>query len=127
MSGITFRYRKTHEHIDSSYYLMSGKEMGDASAWFTGDSISVCFDGQGDKIKAITADCPGRFDFNQHDDDFLSIPCEVVKRHRSIIWRDVGRFEELITCSVTLEATSGYWEDVLLWVILNQKPEWICE
>jgi hypothetical protein len=54
----------------------------------------------------------------------LQVKCVVVERHHAIVWKSVGQFEALTSCSVVLEAKDGYWEDVLKWVVLGHKPDW---
>jgi hypothetical protein len=130
MAGISFRDRQYRRHMDASFYLgsrgSSGPIVGNVSHWHIGDTVAVCFPGQRELITQVCRNCPHGFDF-PNGGDLLQVLCTVVKRSHSIVWESVGRFDELTTCSVTLEAESGYWEDVLKWVILGQKPAWVSE
>jgi hypothetical protein len=118
MSGIQFRGRKDHEHLDSSYNLWDGEHLGDISSWHAGDTVAVCF--------AISKEQESLILDNTElpvGSGLASVMCVVVRRSHSIIWRSVGRFESLITCSVLLEAESGQWEDVLRYIIFGKMPD----
>lgn len=92
-------------------------------AWHKGDNVSVCFPDQLQLIEDIRKDCPVGVDF-YGSGDLLQVKCVVVERYHSVVWRSVGQFETLVSASVVLEAKDGFWEDILKWVVLGQKPEW---
>lgn len=127
MSGISFRYRKTGRAIDAGFSLYNGAAISLAcNHWHVGDHVSVCFVDQREVVSAI----------NEHainitaasmGGDFLQIPCVVVERRHSVVWKAVGVFQHLIDSSVVLQAESGEWEDVLLWIVKGVKPEWVTE
>ena len=127
MAGITFRDIKHKQSFDASFTLYSDRggvmSLESVNEWQKGDGVSVCFPGQKQTIAEIQQDCPIGFDF-YGSGDLLQVQCVVVERHHSVVWKSVGQFETLISCNVVLEAKNGYWEDVLKWVILGQKPDW---
>ncbi len=125
MAGIYFRERETKQHLDASFHLYeSYVALGDVSTWYVGDIVGVCFDEQAEVIQQIAKHCPSGFNCPASG-SFLQVPCSVVSRHHSIVWKKIGHFLELTTCDVTLEAENAWWEDVLKWVVLNRIPEWI--
>lgn len=126
MAGITFRDRKYKRQLDAGFSLWDGEKLGDVSNYQVGDVVGVCFADQQKKQDAIREHCPMGFDF-WGNGGFIQVLCVVVKRTHSVAWKSVGRFDALITCNVVLEAESGYWEDVLKWIVLNERPEWIPE
>jgi hypothetical protein len=119
--SITFQTRKNGTPIDASFYL---KENGVASSpdWHIGDTVCFCFAVPKEQSDAIRN---AYMDGIHVCDKFVSIPCKVLKRSHSVVWKQVGIFETLTGTSITLEAESGNWEDVLLWIVKNEKPEWI--
>jgi hypothetical protein len=127
MAGITFRDIKNKRSLDASFTLYSQRggvmSIQSVDAWQKGDGVSVCFPDQKQMIENIRQDCPMGFDF-YGSGDLLQVQCVVVERRHSVVWKSVGQFETLVSCSVVLEAKDGYWEDVLKWVVLGQKPEW---
>lgn len=125
MAGISFRGRKNHEHINAGFHLWAGKELADISGYLVGDTVCIGFVGQLAKRKAIAKHAPLDSGFYCGDGDFLQVRCVVVKRHHSMIWRDVGKFEELTTGDIIMEGETGFWEDVLRWIVVNEQPEWI--
>ena len=125
MAGITFRDRKHQRSIDADFTLYERDQVGDVSTYQIGDVVGVCFADQHAKQKAIIKHCPVGFGFNYGDEGFIQVLCVVVQRHHSILWKSIGRFEEIPGCGIVLEAKSGYWEDVLRWIIVDEKPEWV--
>lgn len=128
MGGITFRGRKYHEIMNASFNLydrhFDRETLGDLSHYLVGDVVVVCFKGMHEKELAIVENCPDQtIGFGGHG--LLHIMCVVVQRSHSIVWESTGKFVPLITASVVLEAQSGFWEDILRWVILDEKPAWI--
>lgn len=130
MAGITFRTRKYESCVDSSYTLYNGSEIGSVDHWHIGDIVSVMFDVPRHQSKAINY--AGFADVRVVESlfgstDIIHIPCKVIERRHAMSWRDVGKFQDVLGTSVTLEASSGRWEDVLLWIVLGEKPSWISE
>lgn len=120
--GIQFRDRKNKQMIDASFILKSGNEMSNATQhWHVGDSVSICFDAQTDKIQAIRENFSDAY---ISDEGFIGVQCVVVKRYHSAVWNGIGVFNHLQDSNVTLEAESGMWEDVLLWIMKDMCPEW---
>ena len=127
MSGISFRYRKTGRCVDAGFILFNGKEISNATRhWMVGDDVSVCFNKQNEISAAVREHAPWQMEIITND-GFISIPCRVVSRSHSVVWRQVGEFQHLQDCNVALEAVSGEWEDVLLWIVRGVKPEWVPE
>lgn len=122
MSGITFRDRKYGQSLDAGFYLKNG----DLSQYQVGDVVGVCFGDQQEKQRSISKHCPVAFgDFYGGSEGFVQVLCVVVQRTHSIVWKAIGRFDEITPCSVVLECKSGYWEDVLRWIVLGEQPDWI--
>ena len=120
--GIQFRDRKNGQMIDASFILLNGSDTTDATQhWHVGDSVSICFDSQSDKIQAIRE---GFSDAYISDEGFIGVQCVVVKRYHSVVWKSIGVLNHLQDSNITLEAESGMWEDVLLWIVKNKRPEW---
>lgn len=126
MAGITFRDKKHNRSLDAGFSLWNGKQLGDVSKYQIGDVVGVCFADQHEKQKAIRENCPVGLDFFGND-GFVQVRCVVVVRHHGIVWRDVGKFEEITGCGIVLEGETGYWEDVLKWIVINERPDWIPE
>ena len=128
MAGITFRDIKNKRSLDASFTLYSKSRgvisMQSVDSWQKGDGVSVCFPDQKQMIKDIRENCPMEFEF-YGSGDLLQVQCVVVERRHSVVWGSVGQFETLVSCSVVLEARDGHWEDVLKWVVLGQKPDWV--
>ena len=126
MGNISFRGRKNGKCFDAGFFLHATKHThADLSSWQVGDHVGVCFEDQAELIRQVGEHCPSGFAFHPAQGSFLQVRCVVVERHRGIIWKAVGRFDELLPCRIVLEAEDGYWEDVLRWVVLGQRPEWV--
>lgn len=115
---VTFRKIRDKSSIDSSFLIAP-------DGWHIGESVSVLFDVSSEQLEAINnhPDLLAIRDITDPTKGAVHIPCVVVKRHHSIVFARTGRFNPLSE-SATLEAVSALWEDVLLWVLLGQKPEW---
>ena len=117
--NVTFRKIRDKSDIDSSFTISY-------DGWHIGDTVSIMFDVTQEQVEAINSMSPAisvmtdTFDLTKGT---VSIQCVVVERSHAITWKSTGRFEPLCT-SAKLEAKSALWEDVLLWVLLGQKPEW---
>lgn len=126
MSGISFRYRKTERAIDAGFHLFDGGEIATTSDWHVGDEVRVCFEVNDAIANQITWNAPSTMHDVPHS-RFVHIPCVVVSRSHSVVWKAVGQLHRLSDCSVVLQAKSGEWEDVLLWIVKGIKPEWVTE
>lgn len=123
MSSISFRDRKNKQCIDAQFYLKNGKELSAATGhWHIGDNVSVGFPDQKDKVAAIRENAPREVYIS--DDAMIFVPCVVVRRYHSVVWKDIGAFQHLQDSSITLEAESGMWEDILLWIMKGTVPDW---
>jgi hypothetical protein len=122
MSSIYFRNRKYQKNVDAFFFLKDGERTAHPT-WVVGDSVTVLFDATEEQESAVLEvgfDDVSIFDKKAH------IPCTVVKRNHSIVWRNVGEFQVLCD-SVTLEANSGIWEDLLVWIVIGTRPGWASE
>ncbi len=126
MAGIVFRDRKYGRHIDAGFYLLSDGQQADSSEYQVGDSMLVAFADQVEKANLIKEHVPSDMVFHVGN-GFIQVPCTVVKRSHTIIWKSHGAFETLSLCSLTLECDTGLWEDVLKFLVLDIRPEWIPE
>jgi len=119
MSMICFKLRKYDHTIDASFFLMDGRDVYNASDWLVGDSVSVMFEAT-DEIKEALDD--QGFDDVRVCDNYIHVPCTVIKRRHACSWKAVGELQLLTKCSITLQADSGHWEDVLEWITTGKKP-----
>lgn len=130
---IHFRTRKYGGHIDSSYFLKDGPDIKDMSEMLIGDSVALMWPCNAEKRDALESLDPriiGR-DFYVSDsykkDDEMTVftPCVVVGRSHAIsrMRGDVGSLR-YYGLSITLEAVNGYVEDMLLWIMLGERPPW---
>lgn len=127
---IYFCSRKHGSHFDASFFLMDGERASTATVhWHLGDVVGVLFG----SLPREIAETINEADFidstiiaykNTTGDGYnISVPCVVVKRRHGVSWADVGHFRNL-GMSVTLEAESGLWEDILCWIVLGERPGW---
>lgn len=133
--SLMFRWRKYGHTIDSLYRLVEYTGRTDCRQpmdhWMIGDEVSVMF--YITRVMAQQINAAGMRDIgvstlgSVDEKCLVHIPCVVVKRSHSIVWEDVGKFQELDPTSVVLEAKDGYWEDILLWIIMgdSHRPEWV--
>lgn len=120
--SIQFRDRKNRQMIDASFILRNGTEISSATQhWHVGDIVSICFENQADKVQAIRENFSDAY---ISDDGFIGVQCVVVRRYHSAVWKSIGVLNHIQDSNVTLEAESGMWEDVLLWIVKNKLPEW---
>lgn len=133
---IHFRTRKYGSNIDSSYFLKDGPNIGDMSTFLIGDAVHIswpCAADKRDAMENIDPHAIGRDfyvtdSYSTTDDMRVWTPCIIVERthmlgrHRG----DVGDLRDY-GLSITLEATNGFVEDMLLWLMLGDKPTWAGE
>jgi hypothetical protein len=114
---VTFRDRKHHRHIDASFTLFDGP-IPTQQPWMVGDEVSFIFEITDEQKSAIE-------DFAWRESNIwenrVHLPCVVVKRRHCAAWKSVGRFDVVNSTSVTLEAISGDWEDILIWIITGRR------
>lgn len=116
---VSFRMIRDKSDIDSSFTISY-------DGWQIGDSVSIMFEVTQEQVEAINAMSPEisvTTDLFDRTKGMVHIQCVVVERSHAITWKSTGRFDPLCT-SAKLEAKSALWEDVLLWVLLGQKPDW---
>lgn len=116
---VTFRKIRDKRDIDSSFTISY-------DGWHIGETVSIMFEitaEQRDAIDKRYPDIHSTMDTAGVSSGYVQVPCVVVNRNHAINWKSTGRFEPLCT-SAKIEAKSALWEDVLLWVLLGQKPEW---
>ncbi len=127
--SISFRDRKNGRSLDASFFLSDGPKHGDVSKWHVGDGVSVLFEIDRSMVDAINENVTSESgvrancDFGR-DKGMVHVRCVVVQRHHACVWKEVGNLQDLGT-SVVLEAISGQWEDVLRWVVLDERPVWV--
>lgn len=120
MSTIYFRRRKEHDTVDSSYFLYDGPNATEAKHWLIGDEVTVMFSADDEMTKACAS--LGQHKFTIYG-NIAQIPCTVVKRSHAAMWKMTGNLQDLGT-QIVLEANSGLWEDLLLWIIFGKRPQW---
>lgn len=130
---IHFRTRKYQTHIDSSYFLKDGPEIGDLSPFLIGDCVSIswpCSEERRDAIEGLDPRVIGRnlyyvSGFGNEHHVFTS--CVVVERRHDLA--RMGQVGDLnnFGLTITLEATDGFAEDMLLWLMLGERPAWAGE
>lgn len=88
--------------------------------WMVGDTVSILFDIDKQKQEAI--DSCG---FGLHaNNGSVQIPFKVIERRHGVAWKQTGHLQRLGSAGITLQATSGHWEDVFRWVCFDEKPTW---
>lgn len=139
MSSVYFVDRKNGDLIDCSFSVKSyDGDNSKPSVWNTqtGDEVTLMFSVK-PEIGRIVSDLEftdSTFRINRMSNfkdgyDYTAfIPMEVTKR------RSMLHFREWEPTHLThggidifLRATSGLWEDLLLWILLNQVPKWATE
>jgi hypothetical protein len=121
--NITFRTRQYERSVDAGFSLYDGDKLTYPD-WHVGDTVSFMFTASEEIAAAMEEYQPcDDYQFRAFD-GYVHIPCVVVFRHHSAVWRDVGKFQ-MLTDGVTLEAKTGHWEDVLVWVTTGKKPSWV--
>jgi len=126
MPEIIFQDRKYGSSLDASFGLWDGERLADVSSYQVGDTVSVCFPDEREKQAAINENQPASGDYYfGSGDGFIRVKCVVVRRSHSVVWKDTGKLQELMGMSIVLEAADGYWEDVLKWIMLGERPAWV--
>ena len=133
---IHFRTRKYGSHIDSSYFLKDGPDIKDMTEFLIGDSVSLswpCSAVHRDALENLDPRILGRDfyvvdSYSTNDEMRISTPCIVAERSHAIA-RQKGEFADMryYGLSITLEATNGFVEDMLLWLMLGERPPWAGE
>ena len=133
---IHFRTRKYGSHMNSSYFLKDGPNIGDLSRFMTGDRVTIMWPCNAEKRDALETLDPRVIgqdfyvpDAYKPDNDMtIFTPCIVVERTHFLSRRhgDIGDLRDA-GLSITLEAANGYVEDMLLWIMLGECPAWAGE
>jgi hypothetical protein len=115
---VTFRDRKHRREIDSSFTLYDGK-LPSQELWMVGDEVSIIFE-----INDAIREAIQEFALNDTRtiEAWVHLPCIVVRRSHCLAWKSTGKMECVGTGHVTLEAISGDWEDILIWIITGKNP-----
>lgn len=133
---IHFRTRKYHSHIDSSYFLKDGPNIKDMAEMLVGDSVHLswpCGAKHRDAVENLDPRVIGRDfyvtdSYSTNDEMRVWTPCIVAERSHGIS-RHKGAVGNLryYGLTITLEAVNGYVEDMLIWLMLNERPSWAGE
>lgn len=132
---IHFRTRKYETPLDSSYFLRDGQDIGDLTKFLVGDQVSIswpCDEAKRDALEGLdprvlgqSMDCPSRI--GNDDSFYIHTLCVVVeRRHHLSRMGSVGDMKDF-GLSITLEGVNGFVEDMLLWLMLNERPVWAGE
>lgn len=116
--------RHTKQEFDCMFYVRNATAPADLSACHVGDSVTLYFADEQTRIDLIAQHGPPHVR-RPTDLGLLQIPCVVSRRNHGLVWESPGRMQIFTRCSVTVEAISDEWQDVLLWVVLDARPEWI--
>jgi len=131
--NLTFRTRKYGSYIDNSFFVKDGGQIVNMEKYLIGDRVSLMWPATPDKVEAFENLDPrliGR-DFyivdshrQQGEKATVATPCVVVQRTHAL--SRMGDFAEMrdFGLTITLEAINGYVEDMLLWLMLNERPTW---
>jgi hypothetical protein len=130
---IHFRTKKYGSHADSSYFLKDGPDIKDMAEMLIGDSVSIswpCEAKHRDALENLDPRVIGRDfyvtdSYSTNGEMRITTPCVVAERSHGIA-RHKGMVGDLryYGLSITLEATNGYVEDMLLWIMLGERPAW---
>lgn len=133
---IYFRTRKYGSSVNSSYFLKDGPNIKDMTEFLIGDSVSISWPCDAEKRDALENLDPrviGR-DFyvtdaySTRDEMRVTTPCIVAARSHGVAWqKGTGGDLRYYGLTITLEATNGYVEDMLLWIMLGERPPWAAE
>jgi hypothetical protein len=128
---IYFQLRKYKHSLGISFSVKDGEHFADGHQYLIGDSVHLLFEVTKEQAEAINA--LGKSDHRISVDSLVRepiahIPFRVVERGHalSLMPRSNNTMQHL-SASLTLEATTGYWEDFLIWILDRQKPEWVDE
>lgn len=128
---IHFRTRKHGSHINSSYFLKDGQNMGDLSSFLIGDRVDISWPCNTEKRAALENIDPrligdGFYATDAYTEEIhIYTPCIVAERRRNLA-RFKGDVADLrdFGLTITLEAVNGYVEDMLIWIMFGEKPKW---
>lgn len=128
---IYFRNRKYGSMLDSSFFFRDGPNLGRLDRFMVGDFVSVMFPVNKEKYDAmddldrrvIGPDLHLVSSFGPTTEYYAHIPCTVVRRSHAISWHTMGEMRDY-GLSIVLEADTGYAEDLLLWIMLGERPPW---
>lgn len=122
--NILFRGRRDHQLFNVDYVLWDGHQPGDLSSYLVGDSVDIWFLSKRELVTKLTHYRPAEME-EMGFVDALAIPCTVVKRKHGLMWKCAGKFDQCSSVSVTLEAETDFWEEVLKLVLNREEPDWM--
>jgi len=117
---VLFRGRRNHQPFNVDYCLWDGHQPGDLSNYLVGDSVDIWFLNQTKLVTELTRYRPAEMEEMGHTDAIV-IPCTVVKRKHSLMWKMAGKFDECYKVSVTLEVETDFLEQVLKTIINHEE------
>jgi hypothetical protein len=122
MVNIYFQRLKYNDTFQSNFI---GDNCVNIQDYQIGDEVSILLDCN-EEIAANIRNLPSNSDVIVTGDAPLYeafIRCTVVKRSHALIL-EKGITMKQLTHNICLQATSGYGEDVLLWLFYGQVPTW---
>lgn len=130
---IHFRFRHYETEINSSFMVTNCGETDNLEQYMIGDQVVIRFSISPEMARVINEMIPTREDVVPYsesgtigldnDEWGIHMKFRVVARGHMLAWKSTGHLNSR-TVQVTLEAVNGWWEDVFLWVCLDQKPAW---
>lgn len=116
---ISFKMLKYDRCYDAGFFHYEGDKLTHPN-WHVGDHVSVMFEATKEQIEAV--ENYGKDGFRICD-GMAHVRCVVLQRYHSVVWKSVGTLQAS-SSSVTLQATTGEWDDLLAWIITGKRPEW---
>jgi hypothetical protein len=127
---VYFQSRKYETAIDCSFNLYDGNDLSSFASFMIGDEVVLLFDitrQMYESAQQLNVHPMSVFvDSDSIHNNFKGtahIPFKVVKRSHACSFRN-ARSLSLLTESITLQAQSGYWEDLFIWICLGEVPVW---
>jgi hypothetical protein len=130
---ITFRDRKNKAEINCSFSVRGDSALTSASLgeYLVGDRVTLLTDIKTEYAHLLNysgVDSVHACDLSGKDEWQISIPFCIVDRYHGLSFSgEVGILQELGGTSLCLEAESGVWEDVFLWLVEGTQPDWVDE
>jgi hypothetical protein len=127
---IYFQSRKYETAIDCSFNLYDGNDLASLASFMVGDEVVLLFEitrQMYESVQQLNVHQTSGFVDSASPHNALKrtahIPFEVVKRSHTCSFCSTKPFS-LLTESITLQAQSGYWEDLFIWICLGEVPVW---
>jgi hypothetical protein len=125
--NIFFRDKKYQKEINCSFFVNSLEDStASLKSYFVGDRVTILSQILVEQAEAINnLKISEMRASNLHGDDWhIDMPFRVVQRTHGLSFQgERGTLQEL-GLSLVLEAETGLWEDIFLWLCCGQQPEW---